>query len=325
MKKNFKKIVLTESLYNLLLILLENTYDLDEIFFFIGNSLKLNDKYKNNSYEIKKNKHHRKMIRIILSYIFFIKLEIICRKNKLKNLQVYGLDHILGSDYFKSFYDIILFEDGTKNYCPEEIKKAMKLLNEKSIKKKISSKLVLETPSFGIYKNVKKIFLTGILDVPEELKNKVEIINLEMLWKNKTLKQKDEILEFFNVKDFFYKNKFQEKTIFLTQPLSEDGILSLEEEIILYKSVMEKYDEKNLIIKTHPREKKDYKKYFPNIEILDKKFPFELFKLNNVKFKKVATIFSTGAYNLGEETEVDFYGTQIHPKLEKVFGQINNF
>ena len=53
----------------------------------------------------------------------------------------------------------------------------------------------LENPfykSYGYSKNIKKIYLTGIAPIPEDIKSKVEIINLKKLWDLKTLEEKEE-------------------------------------------------------------------------------------------------------------------------------------
>ena len=85
---------------------------------------------------------------------------------------------------------------------------------------------------------------------------------------------------------------------------------------------MKNYDEKSTVIKTHPREKTDYRTAFPKAVILDKPFPFELFSLLNTDFKRAITIFSTSVMNLGENVQIDFYGTKINEKLLLKFGDV---
>lgn len=48
----YKKIILTDTYYNLMLILLNEDIDLEKIFFFFGENIKINKKLK--SYTIKK-------------------------------------------------------------------------------------------------------------------------------------------------------------------------------------------------------------------------------------------------------------------------------
>ncbi len=87
----------------------------------------------------------------------------------------------------------------------------------------------------------------------------------------------------------------EEKTLLLTQPLTEDGDASHATKIDIYKFLIEKYAIGTLYIKMHPREKEDYSKVFPNaIVIGNPKIPFELYQLKeNFHFKRVITTFST--------------------------------
>ena len=75
-----------------------------------------------------------------------------------------------------------------------------------------------------------------------------------------------------------------------------------------------------MIIKTHPKEKTNYREYFPEALILDNVFPSEFFILFDVKFDKAITLCSTAALNLKDVKEIDFYGSEIHPKLLKAEG-----
>ena len=86
-----------------------------------------------------------------------------------------------------------------------------------------------------------------------------------------------------------------EKTLLLTQPLSEDRDVSHTTKINIYKYRVKKYAIGTLYIKMHPREKEDYTNVFPNAIILaNQNLPFELIQLKeNFHFKRVITTFST--------------------------------
>lgn len=42
----------------------------------------------------------------------------------------------------------------------------------------------------GLHKNVKKVYLTELSEIPKAIKDKVEIINLEELWNKKSEDEK---------------------------------------------------------------------------------------------------------------------------------------
>ena len=172
-------------------------------------------------------------------------------------------------------------------------------------------------------KNVKKIYLTGLAQIPEEIKDKVEIVDLKKLWKLKTKEEQGGILEVFGFNREILEKIKEKNTILFTQPLSEDGILNEQEKIELYSKIILKYPKEKLIIKTHPREKTNYSKVFNEIYILEQNFPAEIFKLLEISFKKGITLFSTAVLANNCE-EIDFYGTEVHPKLLKKFGSMDH-
>lgn len=221
------------------------------------------------------------------------------------------------------FFKYSILEDGTINYD----KNLMEAYSErpKNLKEKIKMYIKLAPPNYKAYgfsDKVEKIYLTGLAPILKELEKKVEIINLKELWNKKSEDDKKAILEIFGV-DKIITDEMSKKILFLTQPFSEDNFITLEEEMEMYENILKNYDMKNVIIKTHPRETKNYKLYFPKIEIVDFKFPAELFSITGAKFKKIVTVTSTSALNLAEDSELEFLGSKIHPKLFKILGDVS--
>lgn len=134
---------------------------------------------------------------------------------------VYGADHITGSKFFLKRYNFLLIEDGTTNY------------NTKSYVRSLKNKL-FSIPAYGMYKNVSKIYLTKNENIPECIKHKVEIIDIQREWNKKTDHEKREILELLNVNNDNIEKLNDKPYILYTQPLSEDNILSENEKIELY-------------------------------------------------------------------------------------------
>lgn len=322
MKIKIKKIVVENTTYSLLLyFLLENKWK-DSVFILTKNYfdnkflVKMKKKVKVLETElpfIKKDSLVKKVLRYYFEKIYWNIFSIYNRK-----VLFYGNDALEVSRFFRKnrFY---IIEDGLVNY---------ESLKQNNIKKlRIKNFLKLEFKFFipyGIEKNVEKIFLTGLAPIPNEIDHKVEIINLKELWNKKTMEEQSEILDIFSF-DLNIKDIIKGKDIILfTQPLSEDSILYEEEKINIYKEIIKKYPKEKLIIKTHPREKTNYKEIFKEYLVLDNPFPFEIFNLLDVKFKKAVTLFSTAALGLDKDVEIDFYGTEAHPKIFSRFGSYNN-
>ncbi|MBR2090854.1 MAG: hypothetical protein IJ905_10980 [Fibrobacter sp.] len=124
--------------------------------------------------------------------------------------------------------------------------------------------------------------------------NNIIVQNREQMFKKLTPKQIEIIAHIFDYKPL--KNIVSgDKTLLLTQPLSEDSLVSHETKIHIYKHLVDKHAIGKLYIKIHPREKEDYTKTFPDAIILgDQDIPFEVYQLKeNFHFKKAITVFST--------------------------------
>lgn len=305
-----KNIFIGESLYTLLIFLLLEKKD--ETFFFLGSNI--NIKNIKNKKILKKFRFKNKILKFLDIYLKEKYIKYFCKKNKIDNLKVFGADHLSYSNYFKKNHTFYVIEDGISNYK----------INNYQQKNKILKKYMGLISSYGNNKKTSKIYLTGLSSIPQEIYNKVEIIDLKKLWMLKTLKEQYEILDIFSF-DLDIKERIKGRDIILfTQPLSEDKIITEEEKVEIYSKIIKKYSTDRLIIKTHPREKTDYKNIFKEYLVLDNSFPFEILNLLDIKLKKAITIFSTAALGLGKEVEVDFYGTEIHPKILKRFGSCDN-
>ena len=180
----------------------------------------------------------------------------------------------------------------------------------------------------GVSDKIKKIMLTGVLPIPEIIKAKTEILNIEERWNNLTKEKQKEILAIFNIKieELETLKNDSNKFLLLTQPLAEDGTLSESEKINIYKNILIERNIKEVYIKLHPREGTDYVKEFTNIKvhIIKKDFPVEILFLLNINFSKVITLFSTAALNFKGKGEIEFIGTRNYPKLVEKFGVIEN-
>lgn len=298
-----KIIALISNLRMLLIFMLLNSNDLESTYFIFNTKFNCDIKLKKLVLPKEENIFQRG-VNIFLDY-FTLK-----KKNFSTKIKVYGADHIRGANFFLKRFDFYLIEDGTMNYIPQTYIRSIK-------------NILFSKPKFGVYKNVKKIYLTGLAPIPSKIEKKVEIISLNELWKNKTIREKEKILGIFGFNNKIIKSIKERSIILYTQPLSEDGVISEKEKIELYSKIILKYPKEKLILKTHPREMTQYKKLFKDILILDQNFPSEILELLEIKFEKGVTLFSTAVLN-AKVKEIDFYGTEIHPKLLKKFGSMDD-
>lgn len=318
----FKNVCITDSLYSLLIFMLISESKISETFFIFGNSININKEiFKDNSIIIEKENAVSKIDSMKKRMKMYSFMKNFVSENNLKGLTVYGGDHLTGAGYFIKNHEFRVIEDGIINYYSmPEVDKQIK--RESFLLKIFKYATYLYYP-YGFSRNVSRIYLTKETDdIPERLKNKVEFISLKKLWDNSSKEKKNEILYVFGLETSLLKELSEKENILLTQPFSEDKVVTEEEKIEIYKNIMKNYDEEKTVIKTHPREKTFYKDIFPKAVILDKPFPFELFSLMDSNFKKAVTVFSTSVMNLGKDVEIDFYGSRINDKLLKKFGDV---
>lgn len=269
--------------------------------------------------------------RNLLIYKFRKKYKKLLKEIEKEKVMMYGLDH--GFLAVELFYreKLILLEDGVANYTFFDLERKQLLKNKIKIffKKlilyfiKIVFGLNFRKGIFGTDKSIKRIYLTGISTIPNEVKNKTQIINLKKLWELKTKEEKKIILKTFKVNIENFKN-IKEVIILITQPLSEDGIISEKEKVDIYSKILKKYPKEKILIKCHPRETTNYEVFFPEYKVLKDKYPVEILDLIGVDIKKVVTLFSTAVFEFKREVKVDFYGTEVDKKIFKKFGTQDN-
>lgn len=151
---------------------------------------------------------------------------------------------------------------------------------------------------WGTSKLVKSIEVNENKDLRVSHNNIIEQ-NRETLFKQLTSKQIDIIASIFNYQPL--RNVISgKKTLLLTQPLSEDNLISHTKKVKLYKHLVKKYGIGTIYIKVHPREREDYSKIFPEAIILgNPKIPFELYQLKEkLHFNRAVTAYSTAIHTI---------------------------
>ncbi|MGX6591096.1 glycosyltransferase family 52 [Cetobacterium ceti] len=314
-----KKVLISSTLYNLMLYLILFPEDIDETFYILGKSM--DGKIKGIKYISIEKKEHKYKIQSKFDRIFGNYLvKIFFKKNKIDKLPVYGVDHWLWNGYIKRYHDIYLIEDGFINY---DIESQVKIYENIGILKKLRWRLYWKKPSYGLSERVKKIYLTGLGKVPKVIENKVEVFDLQERWNRLKIESRKKITNIFNMDEKTIDIIEKSDGILITQPLFEDGVITEERKIEIYKNILKNYKGENIVIKPHPREITDYKKYFPEHKVINGGFPFELVILNGKNVKKLITIFSTGAMIGNGKITVDFYGPEVDKKIYERFKKVD--
>lgn len=307
-----RKIVYVGGMRALVIYLLLNIKYLEESIFFLVDDFKVNLEKK---YVLKEEGNRYisryKNYKLLKKYTF-----------GKEEKEFWIQDHLKYSPFFLgNFKKLFLLEDGMENYT-DFYQKASKKIKYSLKNKLLGGTFKIEKYKYGTSEKIRKIYLTGLDKVPEEIENKVEIINLKKIWNNLKKEEKEKLLDIFLLKNENIKVLKNKKIILVTQPISEDSSLLEEEKINIYKKIIEKYDENEILIKPHPRETTDYKKYFTNIDILEKNIPMEMISFLIDNLEEVITLFSTAVFEFKNISKINFLGTEFDEKLSKYFGKI---
>lgn len=225
-------------------------------------------------------------------------------KTRNYDIEVYGQGHLNFSFPLYEYENSYLIEDGLGNYMDltEPDYSQSKLLRFFGF----YTKELFE--GFGTHKNIKKIYLTK-QDVPEIIKAKVDVVNMEKLWDNLPKNDETKILKIFNInlEDINFDN---EPVLILTEPLSEENFITLESELTIYENIIDKFKGKNIIIKPHPRDSKNYREIFPDITLIDKYFPIELLNLIGIEPSVACSMVSTALLNF-KKSKIYIYDGEL--------------
>jgi hypothetical protein len=298
---------------------LENTY----YFFSNGVAKSIREKFANHYFfditrKINKNIFWRIINLCIIGYF---------RWPFLITAEIYGHDHLDWSSFIIRKRNYTYIEDGPKvlsaTFKSKTYSDCGEFWRNNSFHANIR-KIVYHFIS-GIYKRpvanntqCKAVILTVDDDVPYIAGKVKYIIPLSIAWENSSEEKKQYILGIYNVsKDTI--NALQSKTHILLAQQFDDPVLDTDK-VNIYKEILKKYDPTCMVIKPHPRDTVDYKKYFPDIYVFDKPIPMQLLLLiGGLNFKKAITICSSSINLFPDSVEKEWIGSAVHPLLYKLF------
>ena len=231
-------------------------------------------------------------------------------------LEFWGHDHVFGANNILRNHNFRLLEDGTLNYGPYPYRQPTQSLLW--LKRLFGGKNYGEYLRYaGSEKRCKAIYLTGLSDEGEVLNDsKVKIKSFVEMWNESNEDKRRYINEVFGISFDLINECKKHKRILLTQPFSEQEIISEEEKIDMYRIVLQKLGNE-VVIKPHPMETTDYSIYFPNNVILKTTAPMQLLSLNGIKFDIAYSVNSTALFDFPYKIKVCVLGSEIYPALYK--------
>ncbi len=241
----------------------------------------------------------------------YLKLRILLFfKTRNKEVAVYGHAQSPFSYMFYEFENSNIIEDGLMNYSREivETHKINPIVDK--ILHICGIYFLNSSEALGSHKYIKHVYLTNELN-HHLVKDKVVTFDIEDKWANLPKEDKDKILNVFGLEPSIINNFTNNSVLILTQPYTEHLLLSHEEEIQIYKNMINKYNDKKIYIKPHPHDRKDYSKIFPDLNIFEKSFPIELLELIGFKPQIITTVISTAVLNF-KHSKIDIYDGDLN-------------
>ena len=149
-----------------------------------------------------------------------------------------------------------------------------------------------------------------------------EQISLNNLWVSSSDLKKQYIKTVFSIVDV--DSLCSKQVVIFSQPLIEDAHLSDEEFISIYKPYIDKYGADNILVKLHPRDKFDYRKYFPGIQTLKTKAPQQLLSAMGFRFKTAITVCSSAVSSMDKDCNIVWIGAEIDDRIVKAYGHVKS-
>ncbi len=260
------------------------------------NSVKINNKnrifinYMNNRTDFLS-----KVIRKLKYYVFNIKMA--CKFAFIeKKLYIFNISSIYELLKFRS--EISLLEHGSGTYSD----------HTKSWK---GDKLFNNNFCGGLSSRISYVLLQKPELAHAGISSKTRKYDLGKRYDSLSLTNKKLINDIFSID---LSEKFE--NVLITGHYSETGYFSENEKIKMYKKIISEFGFSSICIKPHPRETTNYKDFF-DCTVIDKFIPFEIFLLNNIKFKNVVTIQSSVGLINSDETTIHILGNEYDNRIYK--------
>ena len=324
-KKKISRVCIVDTAYTLFFYYLNYSSDeIDHTFFFVSEGL-------SNSIRERLPQYHffKKRKNVCQRFLFrsFLKITSRFRWPFLKNMPIYGLDHLTFSSGLISNKKYTLLEDAPY-IALRYFNSPLHIENIKHRSFKIECLFVdilfgrVFLRPFGENSQCEQVIFSAKDTHPTVSEKNIQVKSLEQLWNHSSEEKKKMILRLFDINNADIASLSSKSIVIFTQPFFKDNIVSKEEQIQIYDKIIKQYPTKDILLKIHPRDPIDYSSYFPNIAIFEKIVPNQLLNLSGVKFKKAVTVSSSSVLSFPYEIDIDWIGTKIHPKIEATLGDI---
>ena len=245
-------------------------------------------------------------------------------KDVKKNAKLYFQDHLFLSEGIIGWKHYTLIEDSAQSFSA--ISKS-KFHQRFWIGKKLTLypiyKLLYGPVLYGAFARNNRCheLLLSVEDNDEVTAHIPRIIcRIEDEWKKSSIEKQKLIKDIYNFTEEDEILLENCEGILYTQNFYSYNYLTKDEQIQLYREIIDQYPRMKLVIKPHPMDKIQYENYIPNINVYRKNIPSQLLDLSGIRFKRHITCYSSAVRGITYPSEIDWYGTEVSPKLFKRIG-----
>ncbi len=251
--------------------------------------------------DLQANKEYSKPGNVIKRTFFRKKLLTVLFRNDLTDNLKKALEHAEINLFFDTakFSNLLylifpdnyyrLYEDGERLY----------MQHKEDLKQWIKYYILGYPLKYGRDRHIREMLVQRPGDLPSTVRHKGKKLDLEELVRPLSEEARRQIAGLFLDTDAFAEaGDSRKRLLLIPQPLSEDGYVSEEYKVEMYRRILREYgDGYQIWIKPHPREKTCYSDYF-NAEILPGEFPLEILNLvSGFYFDRGITLFSSALNN----------------------------
>ena len=174
---------------------------------------------------------------------------------------------------------------------------------------------------FTTNKWCKAVYLTDVCHSPLLKGKDVYVKSLNELWAEASEVKKNYIMQLFDLSADDLRVLNSKPMVFFSQPLREDFGVTDQEYADIMQRVLSRYNVQDVLIKTHPRDKFPYNKYFPDVQVFDKPINSQLYQMVGWHPQRIGTFFSTAIDAFPESIECDYFGVDVHPHVKAFWGE----
>ncbi len=325
---NKKKLCIIGTVYGLFLYLASHTHEeIDNTLFILKKGLVKNPSALKHKIIINnKNKlYNISIFNYIVFRIFFRLFLFVFRSfNRL-----YAQDHLLFSSFILGSKEYILIEDAPHSidlYSQTSLyEEKMRFLRRPAWQKKwryFWKGYAYDMPHGLSEKAVAVLAYSDDKKIYHQMGKPVYNVSKNIALGKIDERAKEMILHVFGIEHSLFEKCADKDIAIFTQPLCVDRLVSEQEHSRIYTLMINHYPNNRILLKVHPRDTFRYKDISNEIMIIRETFPSQLFDLFNVRFKIVATVFSTSVLSISYPVKIDWWGTKVSDELYEKLGDI---